>query len=65
MPAGTDVAPLQRRGDQVVGESVAEIAADAGERDGVRTARARLGFLVVRRPLNGAPTAELLNRLVG
>jgi len=65
MPAGTGVAPLQRRGNQVVGESVAEIAADAGERDGVRTARARLGFLVVRRPLNGAPTAELLNRLVG
>jgi signal transduction histidine kinase len=65
MPAGTGVAPLQRHGDHVVGESVAEIAADAGERDGVRTARARLGFLVVRRPLNGAPTAELLNRLVG
>ncbi len=65
MPAGTGVAPLQRRGNQVVGESVAEIAADAGERDGVRRARARLGFLVVRRPLNGGPTAELLNRLVG
>jgi signal transduction histidine kinase len=65
MPAGTGVAPLQRHGDQVVGESVAEIAADAGERDGVRRARARLGFLVVRRPLNGGPTAELLNRLVG
>jgi signal transduction histidine kinase len=65
MPAGTGVAPLQRRGDQVVAESVAEIAADAGERDGVRAARARLGFLVVRRPLNGAPTAALLNRLVG
>jgi signal transduction histidine kinase len=66
MPAGTGVAPLQRHGDQVVGESVAEIATDAGERDGgARTARTRLGFLVVRRPVNGAPTAELLNRLVG
>ena len=65
MPAGPGVAPLQRRGDQVVGESVAEIAADTGGRDGVKTPRTRLGFLVVRRPVNGAPTAELLNRLVG
>src|SRR5580765_2892092 len=63
MPATTGVAPLQRRGEQVVGESVAEIAADAGEGDsGNRTARTRLGLLVVRRPVNGAPTAELLNR---
>ena len=65
MPAGTGVAPLQRRGDQVVSESVAEIAAGAGEPDSARTPRTRLGFLVVRRPVNGAPTAELLNRLVG
>jgi len=66
MPAGSGAAPLQRRGDQVVGESVAEIAADSGEREGTAgAARTRLGFLVVRRPVNGAPTADLLNRLVG
>jgi len=65
-PAGAGVAPLQRRGDQVFGESTAEIVADAGEGEGrAKAAQARLGFLVVRRPLNGAPTADLLNRLVG
>ena len=66
MPASAGVAPLQRRGDQVFGESVAEIVADSAEGESrATTARARLGFLVVRRPLNGGQTADLLNRLVG
>jgi signal transduction histidine kinase len=64
MPAGVGVAPLLRHGDNVVAESVVEIVADAGE-GGAKTTHARLGFLVVRRPLNGAQTADLLNRLVG
>jgi signal transduction histidine kinase len=55
MPAGSGASPLRRFGDHIYGESVAEIAGEGG----------RLGFLVVRRPLNGAQVADLLNRIVG
>ena len=61
MPSVPGVAPLHRRGDHVFGESIVEIVADAAHTGG----GARLGYLVVRRPLNGGPTADLLNRLVG
>jgi PAS domain S-box-containing protein len=65
MPAGPGVGALRRQGDHVVGESTVEILAQ-GEPEAKGSApRARIGFLVVRRPLNGAPTADLLNRLVG
>jgi PAS domain S-box-containing protein len=57
MPSGPGVAALHRRGDQVFGESTVDI--------GSGSPQPRLGFLVVRRPLSGAPTAEMLNRLVG
>jgi signal transduction histidine kinase len=66
MPTGAGVGALRRRGDQVFGETVAEIALESRDTEGgTKTPRTRLGFLVVRRPLNGAQTAELLNRLVG
>jgi PAS domain S-box-containing protein len=65
-PSGPGVAPLQRRGDQVFGESTAEILPESAVADPRGSGpRAPLGFLVVRRPLNAAPTVDLLNRLVG
>ena len=66
MPSGPGVAALQRRGDHVFGESTVEIGSGSPSAETRGSAPPpRLGFLVVRRPLSGAPTAEMLNRLVG
>jgi len=66
MPSAAGVSPLHKRGEQVFAESVVEVAAAAAEGEARGAApHARLGFVVVRRPLNGAPLADFLSRLVG
>ena len=66
LPSALGASPLKRRGDRIYGESVVEIVAQSGDAQAPgNAARGRLGFLVVRRPLNGGPTMDVLNRLVG
>jgi PAS domain S-box-containing protein len=62
-PSGAGIAPLKRRGDTVFSEHVVDVAA-AGDR-ATATAAEELGFIVVRRSVGAATTAEVLNRLVG
>jgi signal transduction histidine kinase/CheY-like chemotaxis protein len=63
-PSAVGVGPLHAYGDVVYSENVVEIHEPSAGESAAPTA-ARLGFLVVRRPLQAASTADVLNRLVG
>src|SRR5256885_11655282 len=62
-PSAPGIGPLRRHGATVFSESAAEIQPEASPDDG--STNRPLGWLVVRRPATAAPTADILNRLVG
>jgi PAS domain S-box-containing protein len=64
-PSALGIAPLRRHQDVVVSESVVEILPDPSPDGSPRVSQERLGLLVVRRTITAAPTADVLNRLVG
>jgi PAS domain S-box-containing protein len=64
-PSAAGIGPLQRYRDSIFGESIADIAPESARGERPPPGQARLGFLVVRRAVTGAPTADVLNRLVG
>jgi signal transduction histidine kinase len=64
-PSTSGVASLQRSHDVVFSESVVDILPEPAPDGRAATSQDRLGFLVVRRTITAAPTADVLNRLVG
>ena len=63
-PSAVGIGALRRFGSSVLSEAVAEVQA-AGSRDDSPERDVHRGWLVVRRSGQCAPTADVLNRLVG
>jgi PAS domain S-box-containing protein len=62
-PTASGIGPLRRAGESVFSEAAVEIQPDASADD--RSTNRPRGWLIVRRPATAAPTADVLNRLVG
>ena len=62
-PSASGISPLRKAGAAVYSEASVEIQPDASADD--RSTNTPRGWLVVRRLATAAPTAEVLNRLVG
>ncbi len=63
-PIASGIGPLRKADAAVLSEAAVEIQPGAPSADG-RSTNAPRGWLVVRRPATSAPTADVLNRLVG
>jgi signal transduction histidine kinase len=62
-PVSSGIGPLRKAGATVFSEASVEIQASDSADD--RPTNAPRGWLVIRRPATAAPTADVLNRLVG
>jgi len=64
-PSQAGIRPLRHEGPVVLSEAVAAVATKGAPDDGATESNRSRGWLVLRRPATAAPTADVLNRLVG